>query len=289
MTFDEAEVAFRDLYERMERGAGISRALYEDQVSRLAVQDEQGVWWEIHPNTARWMYFDGLRWVEGVPPGRTQSAVLRSSAPTTRVSPPVPPRTTPAPTPESGAPIRPGMLPQSSGTVARGAPKGRRATPTRGLGGTSTRNLEWLPFAVGAAVLFACAVVLFIGGQFALSVLGPAPRPTSTTLAGAPTTAPLPTAVALPILPLPTSTPVVVLAKAIENRVNVRAAPSTQAEIVGKIQRDDVIRLTGRNGDGTWYQVSIAGRAEPAWVFAATLQVTSGDAASLPVSDVSAP
>ena len=289
MTFDEAEARFRDLYTQMQRGGGISRAVYEDRVNKLAVQDEQGVWWEIHPHTARWMYFDGLHWVESAPPGRTQAKVMVSTAPATRVSPPVPPRTTPAPKPDSAAPVRPGMLGQTPVATPRGIPSARRETTARGAGGAPMRNLEWVPFAIGALVLFACAVLLFVGGQFALGALGPKPRVTPTSIASLSTITPLPTVFPLPSNLLPSPTPVVVLAKVIEARVNVRAAPSTRADIVGRIQRDDVINLIGRNSDASWYQVSIAGRKEPAWVFAATLQVTNGDPKNLPVINVAAP
>ena len=283
MTFDEAEERFRDLYNQMQRGAGSSHSAYEEQVSKLAVQDKQGVWWEIHPYTARWMYFDGLRWVESAPPGRTQSKARTSTAPATRVSPPVPPRTTPAPKPDSAAPVRPAMLGQTPAAAPNGIPSARREPTTRGVGGATARNLEWVPFAVGAVVLFACAVLLFVGGQFALSALGPPSATPTTSLAALPTITPLPTVVPLPTDLLPSPTPVVVLAKVIETRVNVRASPSTQAQIVSKIQRNDVINLIGRNSDTTWYQVSIAGQAKPAWVFAATLQVTNGDPKNLPV------
>lgn len=283
MTFEEAEARFRELYNQMQRGGGISRAVYEDRVSKLAVQDQQGVWWEIHPHTARWMYYDGLRWVEGAPPGHTQARVTLSTAPTAQVSPPVPPRTTPAPRPNTTAPVRPGMLGQTPAAMPRGIPAARREATGYGTGTIAARNLEWVPFAIGAVVLFACAILLFVGGQFALGALGPQSATPTTALAALPTITPLPTVIPLPTDLLPSPTPVVVLAKVIETRVNVRAGPSTQDQIVDKIQRDDVITLIGRNSDTTWYHVTIAGRPEPAWVFAATLQVTNGDPKNLPV------
>ena len=62
MNFDEAEARFRELQSRVQRGEAISRAEYEEQVSQLAVQDRNGVLWEINPRTGKWMYFDGAEW-----------------------------------------------------------------------------------------------------------------------------------------------------------------------------------------------------------------------------------
>ena len=77
MNFEEAEAKFRQLQARVQRGEPISRAEYEDQVSQLAVQDDNGVLWEINPRTGKWMYFDGAEWVAGAPPGHDSSLVVR--------------------------------------------------------------------------------------------------------------------------------------------------------------------------------------------------------------------
>jgi len=83
--------------------------------------------------------------------------------------------------------------------------------------------------------------------------------------------------------PTPTATAAPVTAKVIEDRVNLRAAPSTDADIVGKAGKDDQFTLLGRSQDGQWYQVTVAGKAELAWIFGDTLQIASGDPATLPV------
>jgi hypothetical protein len=75
-----------------------------------------------------------------------------------------------------------------------------------------------------------------------------------------------------------------VLAKVIETRVNVRNGPSTKNKIISSVKRNDQITLVGRNADSTWFQVNIAGAAEPGWVFGETLQMVSGDPNTLPVA-----
>ncbi len=80
-----------------------------------------------------------------------------------------------------------------------------------------------------------------------------------------------------------TLTPVPVMAQVIEASVNVRAGPGTTTSVIGKLKRDNVIELKGRNADGTWYQAAVPGLAVPGWVFAELLLVTGGSAESLPV------
>jgi uncharacterized protein YgiM (DUF1202 family) len=74
-----------------------------------------------------------------------------------------------------------------------------------------------------------------------------------------------------------------VTAKVIEVRVNLRAAPGIDAEVVGKAQKNDQFTLLGRSADSQWYQVTLAGRKDTAWVFGDTLQIVSGDPKTLPV------
>ena len=146
-------------------------------------------------------------------------------------------------------------------------------------------NREWVPLAIGAVVLLLCAILLFVGGQIAISSLGTSTTKataTRTIVAALPAT-PVPTRVALPTLPPPTATPAPVLAKVIEKTVNVRNGPSTKNKVLSSLKQNVQITLVGRNSDSTWFQVNIAGQTEPGWVFAATLQIASGDPNSLPV------
>ncbi|HEX7589244.1 MAG TPA: hypothetical protein VF478_13090, partial [Anaerolineae bacterium] len=122
MNFDEAEARFRELQARVQRGEAISRAEYEEQVSQLAVQDRNGVLWEINPRTGKWMYFDGAEWVSGTPPGHDTSAVIpiqgrgaaapNASGPAPLAAPSAPPSSVPSSTPSSSAPpMRPVAAP----------------------------------------------------------------------------------------------------------------------------------------------------------------------------------
>jgi len=282
MNFDEAEVRFRELYARVQRGGTMSRADYEDQVSQLAIRDERGTWWEIHPYTARWMYFDGLQWVEGIPPGRTQVSVIAAAVSSARVSTRATP-IAPAHRVLSSQPLAPETL--------RGTSPAKPEPPNRGRSLTLARDWsrEWIPLAIGSVVLFGCAILLFFVGHFVLGGWGAQPAATPTALAVLPTPTPFPTLVPLPTRPPPSPTPVVVMAKVIERRVNVRAAPSTDAKIIGKLNRDEQIMLIGRNDDSTWYRIAIVGGVEPSWVFAETVEIVSGEPNALPLVSESPP
>lgn len=166
-----------------------------------------------------------------------------------------------------------------SGTPGPGPARVLREGP---LGGP---NREWVPLAIGAVVLLMCAVVLFVGGRFALSVLGPAAAtPTRIASVPTPTNTPIPTVVRLPTQPPVPPSPVPVIAKVIERSVNIRQGPGTQNKVIGSLKKDNTISLIGRNADSTWYQVTIAGSANPGWVFGETLQITAGSPSALPVA-----
>jgi hypothetical protein len=118
MTFEEAETRFRQLQARVQRGESISRAEYEEEVGKLAVQDRNGTLWEINPRTGKWMYFDGAEWVSGAPPGHDTSTVVpvpketlsqtggTQPTPPAVSAPPPSPLTRPA-VPPSPSPARP--------------------------------------------------------------------------------------------------------------------------------------------------------------------------------------
>lgn len=340
MTFDEAEIRFRELQARVQRGEAISRAEYEDQVSQLAVQDERGVLWEINPRTGKWMYFDGAEWVGGTPPGRDHSGVISppratASLPSTSMQPSNanPPTLSGPNAPVPGAPLTPSPSAGSSRPIPTAPirsmgpsqPAARANVPPGGLAGspaaesapsarrpgseqTGTRpggpqmpprvirpgpmggaNREWVPLAIGAGVLLFCAVILFAGSRLLLG--GATTAPTRTVVAVVPpgTSTPMPTVIKLPTLTQATPTSSVVIAKVIENTVNVRAGPSTKDKILTKLKKDNQISLVGRNEKGDWYQVSVTGTTEPAWVFADTLQLVSGNPQTLPIIGGAAP
>ncbi len=88
----------------------------------------------------------------------------------------------------------------------------------------------------------------------------------------------------MPTVPPPPPTASVIIAQVTADpTLNVRSAPSTTGKIVVKLKKGDQITLTGNSADGKWYQVNIAGQPQPGWVSAEYVQVTSGDANSLPV------
>ncbi|MGE5265399.1 MAG: SH3 domain-containing protein [Acidobacteriota bacterium] len=149
-----------------------------------------------------------------------------------------------------------------------------------------SRNHEWVPLAIGAVILFLCAALLFIGGHTIVGALaGNSPTAIQAKAAGPTGTAihiAVPT-VSYLVTPGVTATAAPVLAKVIEARVNVRAAPNTQATIVGKIKKDEEITLIGRSEDGAWYEATIGGIAPPSWVFGETLEISRGAVDTLPL------
>jgi hypothetical protein len=156
------------------------------------------------------------------------------------------------------------------------------------LGG---KNREWVPLAIGAVVLLACAGLLFFGGKFALDTFSPKPTPTRTALS-MPSSTPVPTVVRLPTQPPPTATPAPVIAKVAETQVNVRSAPSTKATIITKLKKDTQITLIGvgpAEGSNVWYQVIVVDKPGPTWMRSDTLQIVSGDPNTLPAAGTATP
>lgn len=242
------------------------------------------------------------------PPAASTTPPVRSSTtPPTRATPVIPPVRTSvgtAPVARAANPATPEAVPvyerKKPGQPGGGTPPAGGGNPPPG-GSMTPRflregpfagpNREWVPLAIGAAVLLLCAVLLFFGGRFVLGVLGPsaATTPTRSSPLALATNTALPTLVRLPTAVLPTSTPQPVLAKVIENTVNVRAEPSTKAKVMSSLKKNNQISLVGRNEAGDWYQINLTGGAAPGWVFAATLQIVSGDPKALPVAGTAAP
>ncbi len=215
------------------------------------------------------------------------------------------------PLPSSGQPARPsgqaprGTTPSSPEAVppyVRVSPEQGGTAPGAVGGGTAGGSLparllrqgplggpnrEWVPLAIGAVVLLLCAVILFFGGRFVLAALGPAATPTrANVISPLATNTPVPTVVRLPTAALPTSTPAPVLAKVIENKINVRSQPSTKGSVLTTLAKNAQISLVAQASDGqyTWYQINVAGQAGPGWVRQDTIQIVSGDPKMLPPS-----
>jgi hypothetical protein len=319
MTFEEAEGKFKELQARVQRGEAISRAEYEDQVSRLAVQDQFGVLWEINPRTGKWMYFDGAEWVSGAPPGKESSTVIPLSSlapkpgsvvqpavkptPAPSAPPPMPARSAalPQPAPRASAPPQQASAPKPYTRVSQPAPaasnpeRAARRAPNNPFG----PGREWIPLAIGAVVLLLCAVLL--GGiAFVMNsdpnkgFLGFGAAPTATRTPTRPlvvATTAIPTAIRLPSpTPIP-PTPVPVIAKVTEKTANVRAEANAKSAKVSELKQNAQITLIAKTNDGQfdWYQINIAGQAKPGWIRSDLVQIVSGDPKTLSAPGAPAP
>jgi hypothetical protein len=272
--FENAEAKYRDLRERLQRGELLSLPKFEELVGELATQDANGTWWEIHPYAARWMYYDGAQWVEGIPPGHEDSTVM----PALSAVPDSPSLSSP-----TNAPI----APTEHRTASREARSQRNVhLPLRDIARRVPlgSNRTWIPFAAGAVILLMCACLIFFGGNLALGVTSPTPLPTQTAVVRRITPLAQPTITLQPTPVVPTATPTPVRAQVIEARVNVRAAPSRDGKIIGKVTKDQEFTVVGRSADSEWFQVELEGIAQPSWVFAQTVEVVSGTVTSLPVA-----
>lgn len=306
MTFEEAEARFKQLQARVQRGEAISRAEYEEEVGKLAVQDRNGTLWEINPRTGKWMYFDGAEWVSGAPPGHDNSTIipLKDLAAAQAASPSAAPAAvpTPAPTPPASARVTP--PPPSAPPVftraakaqplarAKTAPAaaptgeaGERAARPSPLGG---RNREWVPLAIGAVVLLLCAVMLFVTAQVVLPMVSPKPTPTRTLAVARPTTA-LPPPTTMPtVTPIP-PTPAPVIAKVTAATLNVRAEPSSKSARLAVLRKDNQVTFLAQakgeqiEGDDLWYLINLPNSTQQGWVFfGKNFQIVSGNPQTLP-------
>ena len=75
MDFVTAEEKFQELQARIRRGEALSEDQYQEELAKLMVQDEAGVFWSLEPGTGRWLYFNGTEWMPGTPPRQQASSV----------------------------------------------------------------------------------------------------------------------------------------------------------------------------------------------------------------------
>ncbi len=290
MTFEEAEARFKELQARVQRGEPISRAEYEEEVSKLAVQDRNGVLWEINPRTGKWMYFDGAEWVSGAPPGHDSSTVIpvpKEVAPPKETPAPTPPPPAPAPTapPPSTPPpplVRePKLVTRPKAPATAGERAARRAP-------AAERRREWVPLAIASVVLLLCAVVLFVMAQVVLPMMSPKPTPTRTiVITRAPTPLPPPTVMPTPT-PIP-PTPAPVVAKVTATTLNIRAEPSSKSARLGVLRKDNQVTFLAQTrgeqieGEDLWFLINIPNTNQQGWVFfGKNFQIISGDPKTLP-------
>jgi len=302
MTFEEAETKFRQLQARVQRGEAISRAEYEEEVSKLAVQDRNGTLWEINPRTGKWMYFDGAEWVSGAPPGHDTSTIipLKELAASKEAAAPTAPAPTPPPTPtpppaRAASPSEPPPFVRATPQpkpIARAkpptAPPGAAPSERPARAALGGRGREWVPLAIGAVVLLLCAVMLLVTAQFVLPAISPKPTPTRTlALTRPPTQLPPPTVMPT-VTPIP-PTPAPVIAKVTATTLNVRAEPSSKSARVGILRKDNQVTFLAQTkgeqieGEDLWYLINLPNSNQQGWVFfGKNFQIISGNPATLP-------
>lgn len=294
VNFNKAEFKFRELAARLKGGELANLGEFEQRVSQLAVLDLRGVVWQINPRTGKWMYYDGAEWVRGIPPGHDSSTVLsvaeldnrHHAKPASGTIPTPGVRCPPKAGPTSETPMnKSDGNRQPHGSPAWDAPPREAASyvveePRASVLAIHRRKtLDWIPLAVASTTLFICSITLLVGGRIVGATAVASPSATRTQIHAAVFTA------TLVAFPTETSTPALVRlpANVSETLVNLRAAPSTKARIIGKTRKNDEIILIGRNSDASWYRVTVGANSPPAWIFAETVDVQSGNVESLPI------
>lgn len=76
MDFVTAEEKFQQLQARIRRGEPLSEDQYQEELAKLMVQDDAGVFWSLEPGTGRWLYFNGTEWMPGTPPRQAAAPVM---------------------------------------------------------------------------------------------------------------------------------------------------------------------------------------------------------------------
>lgn len=299
--FNEAENQFRELQARVQRGEALTEDQYQEELAKLMVQDDHGVFWSLEPGTGRWLFFNGTEWVPGTPPRPARPAEpVPAAAPQPEPTPVMPVATEAAPAQPYSAAEPPTVEAETVPTYVRTTetretlpPAAAAGIPPRPVRGTFVAAAEgdrpWLPFAIGALVLMLCAVALFFGVRNATSLLPGAAviTPTETELAvvdaspaateAAPTDTPQATATEAPVAP----TAGVVTATATDN-VRLRAGPGTKYGVLTTIASGTALTAVGRNAENSWIQVQIPGKSDLGWVSADFVTI-GGDVNSLPV------
>jgi uncharacterized protein YraI len=104
----------------------------------------------------------------------------------------------------------------------------------------------------------------------------PTPIPTlESVVVITPTVAPTPTAAAIP------------MAKAID-LLNVRGGPGTDYNIVGGLQKDELVQIAAKSPAGDWWQVNLVD-GQQGWVFGELVQVVGDTAAVAVAANIPAP
>ena len=300
INFSEAEDKFRELQARVQRGEPISEEQYQEELARLMVQDDHGIFWSLEPGTGRWLFFNGTEWVAGTPPGQGAQSTPMPTAETSTAAGMAP--GSGATEAGAGANVAqaetPGIEAESVPTYVRttevreAGATGAGGIPPRPVRGTFIAAAEgdrpWLPFAIGAIVLMLCAVALFFGVRNApLAFLaGPSATSTATEVAvvdSSPTVEIIPTDTQPPAATSApaTATPNGVTVTLTDN-VRVRAGPGTKFGVLATIANGTTLTAVGRNADSSWIQIQLPGKTDLGWM-SAQFVTANGDVNSLQV------
>jgi hypothetical protein len=297
--FSEAEAKFRELQSRVQRGEPLSEEQYQEELAKLMLQDDHGVFWSLEPGTGRWLFVNGTEWGPGTPPRPAPPSEPMPEAEAVAQPGSIAPQGTTEPAPTEYAPSGevPAIESESVPTYVRTTDVRESATgagtggiPPRPVRGTFVAAAEgerpWLPFAIGAIVLMLCAVALFFGVRNAPFLGGAAATATATEVAiveASPTEAIAPTdtvpatATRVPTTPAPR-----VVTVTTTDNVRVRSGPGTKFGVLATMANGTTLTAVGRNADSSWLQIQQPGKTDLGWVTADFVTV-SGDVNSLPV------
>ncbi len=138
---------------------------------------------------------------------------------------------------------------------------------------------------VFSIILFGIAGLVFLAAltSVLVTVLIPSPTPTpevTATRTRNPTRTPFPT-----LTPRASQTPTGVahITAVVTDTLRVREQPSTDARILGRLQRDNVVRLLSRTDDNQWFSIEYPeGSGNIGWIFGEVV-VASSETAALPI------
>ena len=119
MTFEEAGQQFANL-QAAYRAGQLQAAQFQQMAAELRVQDPSGNWWQIEPNSAQWMMWNGTQWTwpqQQARPATPQPAYSQPAYPQPAYAQPAYPAQRPPIVPS--APMPPQAAPQSTLTVQK--------------------------------------------------------------------------------------------------------------------------------------------------------------------------
>ena len=176
MNFQEAENAYKELRGQYSAGK-TSSTDFENEVSKLKLQDADGRWWQIGVQSGDWYVHDGQKWNKARPPGEEAEEEAPAGSPEIppikQVSPPITPAPAAADEPAAAGPSTPADAPPPASAPApspqrpAGLPVRLSAAPPGRSGGLP------VPLVVGIVVLVALVGIgiLFAAYSFLTSQL----------------------------------------------------------------------------------------------------------------------